>query len=105
MYMFDFIATIAHFYSGANRNNFTENSYCYLGDYNPRQQLIVTNYNIIKCNKMSIVCISTHLQIQIQVCLTYKICNEDRPAKIPCGISSIMQFDNFLQQIKIRNLH
>ena len=48
---------------------------------------------------MSIVCLSTHLQIQL--CLTYKICNEDRPAKIPCGMSSIMQFDNLLQQIEI----
>ena len=33
--VFDFIATIANFYRGANRNNFTEYSYCYLGDYNP----------------------------------------------------------------------
>ena len=51
---------------------------------------------------MSIVCLSTHLQIQL--CLTYKICNEDRPVKIPCGISSIMQFDKLLQQINIRKL-
>ena len=53
--------------------------------------------------KMSIVCASR--QLQIQMLLTYKICNEERPAKTPCGISSIMLFDKFLQQIKIRNLH
>ena len=39
------------------------------------------------------------------VITTYKICNEERSAKIPCGISSIMLFDNFLQQTKNRNLH
>ena len=39
------------------------------------------------------------------VITTYKICKEERSAKIPCGISSIMLFDNFLQQTKNRNLH
>ena len=39
------------------------------------------------------------------VITTYKICNEERSAKIPCGISSIMLFDNLLQQTKNRNLH
>lgn len=53
--------------------------------------------------KMSIVCVSR--QLQIQMLLTYKICNEERSAKTPCGISSIMLFDKFLKQIKIRNLH
>ena len=53
--------------------------------------------------KMSIVCGSR--QLQIKMWLTYKICNEERSAKIPCGISSIMLFDNFLQQIKMRYRH
>ena len=53
--------------------------------------------------KMSTFCASK--QLQIQMWLTYKICNEERSAKIPCGISSIMLLDKFLQQMKIRNLH
>ena len=53
--------------------------------------------------KMSIICRSKPLQIHMS--LTYKSCNEERSAKIPCGISSIMLFDKFLQQIKIRHLH
>ena len=65
------------------------------------RQFIITTCLYVA--KMSIVCGSK--QLQIEKWLTYKVCNEEKSAKIPGGISSITSFDKSLQQIKIHHLH